>query len=78
MADENPTEGDWFNYGLYLWFTGKIDDAANCFRAYKKKTRNPDYVTPDVHTLIRKEQYLLDKNGIIEEEITLMFDLIDA
>lgn len=78
MAEETPADGDLLNYGFYLWFTGKIDEAANCFRAYKKNSSKLEHGAQDVHQLIRNEQYLLLKNGIIEEEITLMFDLIEA
>lgn len=66
MAVENPAEGDMLNYGFNLWFTGKIDEAAHCFRSCGQ----------DVYDLIRNEDYLLEKNGIIEEEIKMMFDLI--
>ena len=78
MAEETPADGDLLNYGFYLWFTGKIDEAANCFRTYKKHNSKHQDHEHNVQLLIRNEQYLLDKNGIIEEEITLMYDLIDA
>ena len=66
MAVENPAEGDMLNYGFYLWFTGKIDEAASCFRSCGQ----------EVYNQISNESDLLDKNGIIEEEIKMMFDLI--
>ena len=66
MAVENPAAGDLLNYGFYLWFNDRIDEAASCFRSYGK----------DVYDLIKKEEYLLDKNGIIDEEINMMFDMI--
>ena len=63
---EVPASGDLLNYGFYLWFNNRIDEAASCFRSYGK----------DVYNLIRDEEYLLKKNCIIEEEIKMMFDLI--
>lgn len=66
MAVDLPASGDLLNYGFYLWFNDRIDEAASCFRSYGK----------DVYDLIKKEEYLLDKNGIIDEEIKMMFDLI--
>jgi tetratricopeptide (TPR) repeat protein len=66
MAVENPPEGDMLNCGFYLWFTGKIDEAASCFRSCGQ----------NVYDQIKNEAYLLDKNNIIEEEIKMMFDLI--
>ena len=66
MDVENPAEGDMLNYGFYLWFTGKIDEAASCFRSCGQ----------EVYNQISNESDLLDKNGIIEEEIKMMFDLI--
>ena len=68
MAIENPSEDDMLNYGFYLWFTGKIDEAASCFRSCGR----------NVFSQIENENYLLEKNGIIEEEIKMMFDLIGA
>ena len=67
MAEEAPTEGDYLNYGFYLWFTGRIDEAANCFREVQ-----------NVYGLITDESNLLYKNGIIAEEINMMFDMIRA
>ena len=67
MAVENPADGDLLNYGLYLWLTGRIDDAARSFRSLQSVGEN-----------ILKEKELLLKNGIIEEEITMMLDLLGA
>ena len=66
MAVDVPASGDLLNYGFYLWFNDRIDEAASCFRSYGK----------DVYDLIKKEEYLLGKNGIVDEEIKMMFDLI--
>ena len=75
MAEENPADGDFLNYGFYLWFTGKVDEAANSFRTYNHHTED-DKRRMSMDELIEAESYLLEKNGIIEEEIKMMFDLI--
>ena len=66
MAVEVPASGDLLNYGFYLWFNDRIDEAASCFRSYGK----------DVYDHIMEEEYQMQKNGILEEEIKMMFDLI--
>lgn len=78
MAEENPVDGDILNNGFYLWLTGKIDEAANCFRTYEHNTKNQQNRRVDVYNLIRRERELLVKNGIVDEEISMMFDLIGA
>ena len=78
MAEENPVDGDILNNGFYLWLTGKIDEAADCFRTYEHNTKNQKNRAQDVYDLIRQERELLEKNGIIDEEISMMFDLIGA
>ena len=78
MAEENPVDSDILNNGFYLWLTGKIDEAANCFRTYEHNTKNQQNRRVDVYNLIRRERELLVKNGIVDEEISMMFDLIGA
>lgn len=74
MAETPFADGDLINYGIYLWLTGNINEAAHCFRTYMN--RNQEDSWNSVSDLIRKEQKLLNMNGISEEEIMMMFDLI--
>ena len=74
MAEDSLVDGDLINYGIYLWLTGKIGEAADCFRTYNSKNSND--IWNSVSNLISKEERLLNRNGICEEEITMMFDII--
>ena len=76
MAEENPANGDLLNYGFYLWFVGKIDESANSFRAYDNNTKGLRNRRESIYDLIWNELYLIRKNGILEEEIKMMLDLI--
>ena len=76
MAEEKPADGDFLNYGFYLWLTGKINEAADYFRTYENNTQEQKNRWENVYELIRREENLLNKNGIIEEDIMMMFDLI--
>ena len=76
MAEEEPADVDMLNYGFYLWLTGKINEAADCFRTYENNTKDQKEEWLNVHDLIKDEAELLHKNGIVEEEISMMSDLI--
>ena len=78
MAEENPADGDLFNYGFYLWFTGRVGDAVSCFRTYVRNTKSQIDSLRAISEQIGDEKYLFDKYGIIEEEINMMLDVIDV
>ena len=78
MAEETPADGDFLNYGFYLWFAGKINEAINSFRTYDSNTKEDPKRWMTIDDFIRQESYLLEKNGIIDEEIKMMVDQIGA
>ena len=78
MAEENPADSDVINYGFYLWFTGKIDDAANCFRNHEMKNIPQEDRRGDIYYVFRKERQLLKEKGITQQEITMMIDWVDV
>ena len=78
LAQENPEDSDSINYGFYLWFTGKIDDAANCFRSYVTNAKPKDERWATLHSIIYKESDLLEMKGITDREIQMMIDWVDV
>ena len=75
---EEPNEIDAINYGFYLWFTGKIDDAANCFRTYVTNAKPREDRWSAVCDVIYKEHELLMQKGITEREMRMMVDWVDV
>lgn len=78
MAEENPADSDVINYGFYLWFVGRIDDAASCFRNYEVKSIPESNRLENIYQIIYDEQPLLSEKGITAQEITMMIDWIDV
>lgn len=77
MAEEKPAADDWSNYGYYLWFSGKITEAADCFRRYVVDNFTPEYRWGESYHITRRERKLCEAKGITDEEIQMMTDLID-
>jgi tetratricopeptide (TPR) repeat protein len=69
--------GDWINYGYYLWFSGKITEAADCFRRYIVDNFTLDKRWGESYHITRRERGLCEAKGITAEEIQMMTDLID-
>ena len=66
--DANPD--DLLNYGYCLWFSGNIDEAADCFHRFLKETDyQPQYV-------LENEAELLREKGITEPEQQLMLYIL--
>ena len=80
MATGNPTASDTTNYAFFLWFSGRIDEAANAFRSYLKDYNHDDSDDADDRTLINNvfcgEEKLIKAKGISDEEATMMCDWI--
>ena len=61
---------DLLNYGYCLWFSGHIDDAADCFHRFLKETgADPLYI-------LQNEADLLREKGITEPEQQLMLYIL--
>lgn len=70
LSVEEPSTDDILNYGYCLWFDGKIDDAADCFRRYLKETG------ASKDTIIKNETELLCEKGITEAELQMMLYIL--
>lgn len=65
MKDDSQAD-DLLNYGYCLWFSGHIDEAADCFHRFLKETgTTPEYI-------LQNEADLLKEKGITEPEQQLM------
>lgn len=78
MEEEHPSANDTVNYGFYLWLTGKVDDAANCFRSCMKDAEDDEDDSFDITQIIFNENSFLREKGITDEEIQMMVDWIGS
>ena len=61
---------DLLNYGYCLWFSGHINDAADCFHRFLKETgATPEYI-------LQNETDLLKEKGITGPEQQLMLYIL--
>lgn len=66
LSREEPFPDDFLNSGYCHWFSGHVDEAADCFHHFLKKTnREFDYV-------VNNELELIREKGITEPEIQMM------
>lgn len=77
MAEEKPADDDRINYAFFLWFSGRIDEAANTFRAYVMDSSSRGDRWSDLIEIIAKERPLLELKGITWEEMGMMEGWID-
>ncbi len=77
LGDEKLDADDWSNYGYYLWFSGKITEAADCFRRYIVDNFPSEKRWGESYHITRRERELCNVKGITDEEIQMMTDLID-
>ena len=70
LSVEEPSEDDLLNYGYSLWFSGNIDDAADCFHRYLKESGH------DKEYIIENEMDLIQDKGITEPEIQMMLYIL--
>jgi len=78
MAQEKPADSDRVNFAFFLWFSGRIDEAANSFRSYVTSAKPKDQRWNELHNIIYKEHVLLEKKGITNHEIQMMIDWVDV
>ena len=70
LATDNVYPDDLLNYGYSLWFSGHIDEAADCFHRFlKEEDYDPDFI-------LENEAVLLREKGISEPEQQLMLYLL--
>lgn len=70
LSVESPLPGDMLNFGYCLWFSGHIDDAADCFHRFMKETGM------DPNSILENEQALINAKGITEPEQKMMLYIL--
>ena len=70
LLSDNPSSDDLLNYGYFLWFSGHVDDAADCFHRYLKETGESASV------ILNHERELLREKGVTEPEMQMMLYLL--
>ena len=70
LGTDNVYPDDLLNYGYSLWFSGHIDEAADCFHRFlKEEDCNPDFI-------LENEADLLREKGITEPEQQMMLYIL--
>jgi tetratricopeptide (TPR) repeat protein len=70
LLEDKAQADDLLNYGYCLWFSGHIDEAADCFHRFLKDTgATPAYI-------LQNEADLLKEKGITEPEQQLMLYIL--
>ena len=70
LATDNVYPDDLLNYGYSLWFSGHVDEAADCFHRFLKEADcEPDFI-------LENEADLLREKGISEPEQQMMLYLL--
>ena len=70
LSVKKPSADDLLNYGFCLWFSGHIDDAADCFHRYLLESGEPK------ESIIENELDLIREKGITEPEIQMMLYIL--
>lgn len=78
MAEEKPAERDRINYAFCLWFSGKVDEAANCFRTSVMNTEPQGKRWAGLYNIILDEMELLLSKGFTHDDMRMMIDWIDV
>lgn len=78
LAEEKPADSDTINFSFYLWFSGRIDEAANSFRSYVTNAVSKHERWRKLRNTIDKEHALLKRKGITNHEIQMMIDWVDV
>ena len=66
LSVEEPLSEDILNNGYCLWFSGRVDEAVDCFRRYLKETGQSKQFILD------NEKELIRMKGITEPECQMM------
>lgn len=69
LSDDLQPE-DLLNYGFCLWFSGHVDEAADCFHRYLKESGEKK------ESIIQNELRLIRSKGITEPEIQMMLYIL--
>ena len=72
MAVKKPSAEDLQNYGYCCWFSGKVDEAADCFRKYQSMLGPKDSLLSLFDTAFLRER------GISDTQIKLMEALVSS
>ena len=70
MSEGDSSTDDLLNYGLCLWFSGHVDDAADCFHRYLKESGEKK------EHFFDQERRLIHAKGITEAEIQMMLYIL--
>lgn len=70
MSEGDSSTDDLLNYGLCLWFSGHVDDAADCFHRYLKESGEKK------ERFFNQERWLIHAKGITEAEIQMMLYIL--
>ena len=70
LSADKPAADDLLNFGFCLWFSGHIDDAADCFHRYLKESGESK------ESMIENELELIRAKGITEPEIQMMLYIL--
>ena len=70
FSDGDSSTDDLLNYGLCLWFSGHVDDAADCFHRYLKESGEKK------ERFFNQERWLIHAKGITEAEIQMMLYIL--
>ena len=70
LSDDKPAADDLLNFGFCLWFSGHIDDAADCFHRYLMESGESK------DAMIENELELIRAKGITEPEIQMMLYIL--
>ncbi len=70
LAGGKPSADDLLNYGFCLWFSGHVDDAADCFHRYLLESGEPK------ESIIENELELIREKGITDPEIQMMLYIL--
>ena len=70
LSDDKPAADDLLNFGFCLWFSGHIDDAADCFHRYLMESGESK------EAMIENELELIRAKGITEPEIQMMLYIL--
>lgn len=70
LSEDSPTSDDLLNYGFCLWFSGHVDDAADCFHRYLMESGDSK------ESIIENELELIREKGITDPEIQMMLYIL--
>ena len=70
LSEGKPSTDDLLNYGFCLWFSGHVDESADCFHRYLLESGESK------ESIIENELELIREKGITEPEIQMMLYIL--